>query len=389
MVLFINNEQQQQSIEIPEALESLKNGLKQFAMGDGIRRPRIDNLIPSKREDEFFCFSSMEGGFRYPGYYALRIKPDMISWPLLNGVRRRVTYASRPGQYGGLVFLFDTNTAELLAIMNDGYIQHLRVATTAALGTLALSRADSSVLGILGSGGMARFFAELISSVRDIERIKLYSPTREHAEAFKEKVSERIEQRITLVGSPMEVTKGADIISSCTSSMQPVLKSEWIVSGVHITNVSPGEIGEEVNEKITTVGLFARRQPMLARGFRDDDFTFPVEVMGYVAGKPEERAKVPSVGAFSRKSIDNPYPNAKLVDCFDWRTGEPYRRESDQEISILASNNYGVLEGDSGPSCGMQGIQFASIGGRIYENALKRNLGTTMPLEMFLQDLPT
>jgi hypothetical protein len=40
-------------------------------------------------------------------------------------------------------------------------------------------------------------------------------------------------------------------------------------------------------------------------------------------------------------------------------------------------------------SAGVQGIQFSSVGGRIYELAVKQGLGTKLPPDMFVQDIPT
>jgi hypothetical protein len=49
----------------------------------------------------------------------------------------------------------------------------------------------------------------------------------------------------------------------------------------------------------------------------------------------------------------------------------------------------GTLEGDAGASSGIQGIQFAAVAGKIYENARDARLGMELPAEMFLQDIPT
>ena len=117
MPLYLNNHDQRRAISIPAAIEAMERMLGLFARGDAIRRPRIDNFLPSTRQDEFFCFSSMEGGSRAPGYYALRIKPDIISWPRVNGKVRQRKYATRPGLYGGLVLLYNTDNAEFLALL--------------------------------------------------------------------------------------------------------------------------------------------------------------------------------------------------------------------------------------------------------------------------------
>jgi hypothetical protein len=49
----------------------------------------------------------------------------------------------------------------------------------------------------------------------------------------------------------------------------------------------------------------------------------------------------------------------------------------------------GIHEGDAGASAGNQGIQFATVAGKIYQNARKLNLGKSLPTEIFLQDIPT
>ena len=390
MALFLSNQDQEQCITTQEAIEALEDGIRQMARGDGIRRPRIDNLIPSKHPDEFFSFSSMEGGMREPGYYALRIKPDMISWPLVNGMRRRVTYCSQPGLYSGLVMVFSINNAELLTIMNDGFVQHLRVASTAAIGAKYLAKPGAKVLGMIGSGGMARSFARALCAIRDITTIKVYSPTKANVKKYADEVSELLECEVIPVEKPEDALRGADIVAACTNSYSPVIHREWLEPGVHIANVMASELSPDTYEGINTVGLLVRRRSPSVAEFIDDDFAVRVNTMCYLAGKPEERAKVPTSSWSSQnlKGRDR-YPNARYVDCVDWESGQRYQRNNDDEITTLATQSFGTLEGDMGASSGIQGIQFASVGGRIYENARKMGLGKELPKEMFLQDIPT
>ena len=125
MTLLLNNQELESAIEMPSCIEALYEALKAYNRKDAARRPRIDIFAPTSRSEEFACFSSMEGIVR-GGYYAIRIKPDIISWPEVDGVKRRVTYCYRPGLYGGVILVFKTENAELVAIMNDGFIQHMR-----------------------------------------------------------------------------------------------------------------------------------------------------------------------------------------------------------------------------------------------------------------------
>ncbi len=391
MAIFLSNEDQEKAITAASAIDALEKGLRQFSRGDAIRRPRIDNFIPSPEPDKFFAFSSMEGGIRDPGYYALRIKPDMISWPVVNGMRRRVTYNTRPGLYGGLVLLFSVANAELLAIMNDGFIQHYRVAAAAAIGAKYLARPSAKTLGIIGTGGMAHSFAETFAVVRDIEKIKVFSPTRENVLKYVRDVSKKVQCEIQPAESAKDVLIGSDIFAACTNAYQPIVEAKWLEPGAHIANVTAYEIGTDMFERVDTVGLFVRRTPVSAANFVDDDFGLRIDGMTYAAGQPEERAKIPPSSAkLQNRGEDRArFPNARYVDCINWETGEPYRRYRDDEITTLENNSYGTLPGDVAHSAGVQGIQFSSVGGRIYELAVEKGLGTKLPSDMFVQDIPT
>jgi alanine dehydrogenase len=385
MPLFLNNSDQEKCITPKEAMEALEHGIRQFARGDAIRRPRIDNLLPTANPDEYFCFSSMEGGIRDPGYYALRIKPDIYGWQNVGGKMRETTYSYRPGLYGGLVFLYSTKNAEFLAIMNDGYVQHLRVAATAGLGIQYLSRRDSRVMGIYGSGGMASFFPLTAKAARPIERLQVYSTNRARREKYCEDMAAKLECEIMPVERPELVCKDADIVVACTNSIEPVMHADWVEPGTHLSNVTHWELSPETCAKVDAAGIFVRRSPLSVAGYVDDDFSIRLNVMAYIAGRPDERAKVP-VGRMSK----NRYPNARTVECCEWQCGTEYSQERrNDEITILANCSYGTLEGDVGNSAGIQGIQFSSIAGKIYERARELGLGMELPRDMFLQDMPT
>lgn len=385
MPLYLNNNDQERSIKAIDAINAMEHMMRQFAKGDAIRRPRIDNILPTSRPDEFLCFSSMEGGSRAPGYYALRIKPDIIAWRDVYGKRRRITYSYKPGLYGGLVFLYNTDNAEFLAILNDSYVQHVRVAATAALGIKYMANPGARILGVIGSGGMARSFAEAAKAVRPIERVQAYSQNRERLEAYCAEMAGKLGCEVVACASAKDAAKDAEILSLCTNAQSPVIEAGWICPGAHVTNVLTEEVGPEAFARIDVVGLLARRTPTSLTGFVDYDFGgIRGDGMAYVGGQPAERRKIPVW-----KRGGERYPNARYVDCVNWETGEPYRRERPNLITSIATNSFGVLEGEAGPSSGTQGIQFAAVAGVIYEGARRLNLGTELPREMFLQDTPT
>ena len=381
-VLILNNQELESVLDMPSSIDALYQGLKAYARGDAARRPRIDIFAPTSRAEEFACFSSMEGIIR-GGYYAIRLKPDVISWPVVDGIKRRMTYCVEPGLYGGLILLFSTENAALVAIMNDGFIQHMRVGATAALGARYLSRSDAAVVGMIGSGGMARSLALGFSAVRKLRRVKAYSPNAERLSGYCREMSEKSDVEVVPVKSAREAAQGSDIVASCTNSMSPVLEGRWLEPGMYVANVTRRELDEEVPRRITLVGYLAfGGDPLKLGGFSDANFEIRTNALAYVAGRPEERDCIPAT-----REDGMILPNARWSPCVDWRTEKAIGRQSDGDIALLAelagSNLHGLA------SSGIQGIQFAAVAGRAYELALERGLGTRMDLRGFLQDIPT
>ena len=130
-------------------------------------------------------------------------------------------------------------------MMNDGVIQHVRVGAGAGLGARELSRANSEVVGMLGSGGMARTFLEALCCVRGIRKVKVYSPTTTNRDAYADEMRARPSVEIVAVDDPQEAFRDVDIVSSCTNSMSPVIVGEWSQPEMHVIIVNAFEIGRE------------------------------------------------------------------------------------------------------------------------------------------------
>jgi alanine dehydrogenase len=130
--------------------------------------------------------------------------------------------------------------------MNDGYLQHMRVGACAGLGTKYLSRQNSKVLGMLGSGGMARTYAMAICEVRPIKRIQVFSPTKANREKYTREMEEKLAVEVQAVDSPQNAVKGMDIVALTTDSLVPVIKADWLEAVMHITNVRNNEAGPDV-----------------------------------------------------------------------------------------------------------------------------------------------
>ena len=144
-----------------------------------------------------------------------------------------------------------------------------------------------------------------------------------------------------------------------------------------------GSFDEEVFQKITLVGQVLNRSHLDVSRVVDDNFELRLNVMAYVAGQPEERAKIPTP-----KEKQVVMAHAKWVPCVDWVTERPLGRKSDEDITLLAELVGSTIPGAIA-SAGIQGLQFAAVAGRAYELADAKGAGKEMLLDMFLQDIPT
>lgn len=132
----------------------------------------------------------------------------------------------------GAVLLHSGETGELLMMANASAITAIRTAAVSAVATKLLARDDAKILAIIGAGVQARTHLEAIPLVRDIAEIRIVSRTRSKAEELA-----KIDDRVHVLDSIEEAVKGADIVTTTTSSRDPIIKRQWIADGTHINAV--------------------------------------------------------------------------------------------------------------------------------------------------------
>ncbi len=128
------------------------------------------------------------------------------------------------------IFLVDPETGTPLAIMDGRLITEMRTAAVSAAATKLLATPDAKILAILGSGVQAHSHAEALRLVRQFEEIRVWSPTRDHAEQFAKKIGARSV-------SAEEAVCAADVVVAATNSKTPVLHGAWLKAGCHVNAV--------------------------------------------------------------------------------------------------------------------------------------------------------
>jgi ornithine cyclodeaminase/alanine dehydrogenase-like protein (mu-crystallin family) len=357
---LLDNDDVRAVLDMRGALTALRRGYDDLRRGEATYVPRIDMFVPTGRTDDYYQWGSMAGASASYGLAAVRIKSDVVSWQ--GGTHEK--YCVRPGRYCGLILCFRVTDGAPLAILQDGYLQHIRVGAAAGIGTDALARVDADTLGVLGSGGMAWTFVEAIAQVRELRAVRVHSPTERHRTEFAERVRSELGVDAAAVARPEQAVRDMAIVATATDSMSPTFDAAWLEPGAHVVCVTRRELGDALIERadaVTQLGIhtvpYGSDVPMMewAAG----------AIACYVAGGPEDRGRIPAGRATERGA----WPT-----LLDLETGRARGRRGDNDITVFVAT-------------GTQGLQFAAVAGHVLELAEKADLGRRLPTEWFLQDI--
>lgn len=356
MPLLINNKETEQLLDMTACMDVLEAAFKEEGLGWATNRTKSNISVPTDDPNLWYRYCSMEGGIKSLGVVAIRIKTDMYSWPFLHGRRREIKYCGAPGNFCGLILLFSTKNGEPLALLNDGYIQHMRVAATAGLAARYMARQESTVLGILGSGGMARTHALAYALVRPLVRIKVYSPNPQHRNEFAKEMSKTLGADVVPMENPESAVKGSDIVAVCTDAVGPALSGTHLEPGMHLTTVRETELAEDAYPCIS-------RFVEYRAGICEQHYATP------------ESHRPPSLGGSTEewRRLVELIPSNRRHTLSAVLLGRAKGREDDRETNLFSSEG--------------SGVQFAAVAWKIYEKARNRGLGRDLPLEWFLQDV--
>ncbi len=357
-MLILNADEVKSVITMKDCMEALEEAYKENALGRTVNHRRTHLHMAVSHTDRLYRFKTFEGGIEKLGILAVRLNSDMMTWPVVNGVRRQIKVPAAPGgRFVGQVLLYRTEDLRLLAILSEGLMQLYRVGGTGGLSTKYMARRDASVLGLFGSGQQARTQVLAHSEARKLKLIKVFSPTREHRERFAKEMSEAVGVEIIPTDRPQEVARGSDILAVATNSRDPVVKAEWLEEGMHITGV-----GKELDEAgQRRAAIFVQRDRRI-HGFENC----------WTAGAKERMEKIwPGYERVYGKEIREGL--SEFPELGEIILGKIPGRIDDRQITYFHSD------------VGL-GIEFAALGAKVVELARQRGLGTDLPDEWFTQE---
>jgi thiomorpholine-carboxylate dehydrogenase len=211
--VFLNENQVREHLQMAELIPAMEKALIEFSAGKVTQPVRsVINVDPP-------------GGF-------LGLMPALTPDGL--GLKAVTFYPSNVERgiptHMATIFLVDPQTGTPLAIMDGRLITEMRTAAVSAAATKLLASAESKILAILGSGVQARSHVEALQLVRPFEEIRVWSPTKEHAERFAREIG-------ATATSADDAVRGADVVVTTTNSKTPVVKGSWLKPGSHVNAI--------------------------------------------------------------------------------------------------------------------------------------------------------
>ncbi len=228
---ILNKKEVEQILSMPEAIR-----LVEKAFGE---RGRNQVQMPPK---SYLYFSRFNGD--------LRIMPAYLERLGETGVKLVNAHPDNPSKHGlptvlASIMLFDPETGAPISLMDGTHITAMRTAAASAVAAKYLARKDSKTLAVVGAGHQSFRQIEALSEVLKLESVKIFDIDSDKAEKLAVLLNERFSINTKIFATAEEVVRGSDVLVTVTPSRKPIVKSEWVIGGMHISAVGADAPGKE------------------------------------------------------------------------------------------------------------------------------------------------
>lgn len=314
---FLTSEQTTGLASLEEYIDIVRDGFRQH--GDGAPTVPKENL----------WHGSPEGRLAYYG----AVLPESGSGALVHtsGFESDDTWFVTP--------LFDAKTGEPLALIDGAAMNPLKTGAAGGVEVDVLARADASTVGVIGSGTQARTQLRATALVRDLDAVQVFSPSRDHREAFATEMDAVLEASVTAASSSRAAVSGVDIVITATTATTPVVDSDDLDPGTHVTAM--GQTHPERRELDAETIRRAMYVPDLRERAFEDAGAF--------------------LYALEHDFVEADHPHADLGGVV---AGRAPGRRTDDELTVF----------DSGGTA----IETVAAASLVYERAVERDVGSTV-----------
>jgi ornithine cyclodeaminase len=248
-ILILREDEIRSLLDPMACIEAVENAFSAYSSGRAELPDVIHLDVPENRGEIHIKAGHIRGGT----HYAVKIVSGFPGNPALG-----------LGANDGLVAVFDSRTGAPAAILFDnGLITDLRTGAAGAVAAKHLAVSEASVLAVIGTGGQARYQAEMIGLVRSLKEIRIWGRDPAKATACAHHLRNRRALsacRVLVTRSVHDAVNDADIVVTVTAAQKPVVHADSLKAGVTVIAVG----ADSPHKRELDPGVLARADRIIA-----------------------------------------------------------------------------------------------------------------------------
>lgn len=226
---IISEQNARQLVSMQDAIVAVEQGFAAMARGDARNYPVVRE--PLGYQDAVFGVKTGADtqtpmlGLKAGGY-----------WPH-NGAKGHTNHQSA-------TLLFNPETGRACALVSANHLTGVRTGAASAIATRWLSRPESEVLAILGTGAQSAYQLEATRLVRPLRQVRAWDPLPANLALFGERVR-GMGLDFVAAPDPQRAVEVADVVITATPSSEALVDSAWVRPGTHISAMGADTRGKQ------------------------------------------------------------------------------------------------------------------------------------------------
>jgi alanine dehydrogenase len=244
LTLLLSEKDVALAVKLVDVIDGVEDGFRQYGLGLAQTLPRREVRILRKE----LPHADVRMTFVSQGLAFLEQSQVVAVQHVLNFPEKRT-----PGMRC-VNLLISSQDGSVMAVVDSVPLLRMRTGAAGAVGARYLSRKNSKIASIVGSGRQGRIALRFLHQVRKIETAYAYSLVPKEADDFSKEMGAELGIEVLPSNSIEKMVRDADIVITTTQSTSPIVKAEWLSPGVHINIV-----GADDPPKIELEGVALKR----------------------------------------------------------------------------------------------------------------------------------
>ena len=219
-MVILNKKQINKIVAMNEAIEAMKTAFVQLSNGEAIIPTRLSTDVPDKNATSLVMPAySLDSPYYTVKVVSVNYSNPQKGLPLLHSS----------------VQVFDASKGNIVATLDGESVTAIRTGAVSGLATGMLAKKDAKVGAVFGTGVQAKSQVEAILAVKNLEKILVFSRTKESAKLFCNLIYDTFGIKASTGNT--DSLKEADVICTATPSKKPLFDHGDLNPGVHINAI--------------------------------------------------------------------------------------------------------------------------------------------------------